>query len=530
MEWKRVRRVERARKEALDEQLSYIVDRTERYSRQLAANLGRAPAQPDTPPSDDEFQPRDASDDDEETIAAAEREAAHDAADHRDELEALRRESRLDLGDLLPPGYLPAHSPPPSDYGPDEDDSADDEETIDEQERVEKPEDDAAELEALRSEAELGLDELVRRYGGRADAPDATPTDTDAGSDDEAEEEDDDGDSSDESSSSSSSEALEALVEGSAEAGAAASAAGGADGERRVEEAASLAATLQPTGTTLSETAVGTPVPRLLKHSLREYQHVGLHWLATMHSRGLNGILADEMGLGKTIQTIALLAHLALERRDWGPHLVVAPTSVVLNWEMEFKKWCPAFKLLTYYGTIKERKLKRVGWTKANSFHVCITSYKLVVQDHQSFRRKRWKYLILDEAQNIKNFKSQRWQMLLNFQTERLVYIYIKFCSILHCNLHKCFILVLYFRILNVVVVAQAFTADWHTAAEQSTGTVVVDALPDAGRVRLALGVPRVVQRGGRHRRGLPPLQRGARPEASRGSLVYLDYLIILQY
>ncbi|XP_038215350.1 helicase domino-like [Zerene cesonia] len=191
------------------------------------------------------------------------------------------------------------------------------------------------------------------------------------------------------------------------------------EGSQRVEAAASLAASLQPTGTTLSETAVGTPVPRLLKHSLREYQHVGLHWLATMHARRLNGILADEMGLGKTIQTIALLAHLALERRDWGPHLVIAPTSVVLNWEMEFKKWCPAFKILTYYGTIKERKLKRVGWTKANSFHVCITSYKLVVQDHQSFRRKRWKYLILDEAQNIKNFKSQRWQMLLNFQTER---------------------------------------------------------------------------------------------------------------
>lgn len=51
------------------------------------------------------------------------------------------------------------------------------------------------------------------------------------------------------------------------------------------------------------------------------------------------GILADEMGLGKTIQTIALLAHLACERGDWGPHLVVVPTSVMLNWEMEFKKW-----------------------------------------------------------------------------------------------------------------------------------------------------------------------------------------------
>lgn len=57
-----------------------------------------------------------------------------------------------------------------------------------------------------------------------------------------------------------------------------------------------------------------TAVPFLLKHSLREYQHVGLDWLATMYEQRLNGILADEMGLGKTIQTIALLAHLACEK------------------------------------------------------------------------------------------------------------------------------------------------------------------------------------------------------------------------
>ena len=62
--------------------------------------------------------------------------------------------------------------------------------------------------------------------------------------------------------------------------------------------------------------------------------------------------------------------------------------------------------------------MKRVGWTKPNAFHICITSYKLVTQDHSSFRRKQWQYLILDEAQHIKNFKSQRWQLLLNFPSE----------------------------------------------------------------------------------------------------------------
>ena len=187
------------------------------------------------------------------------------------------------------------------------------------------------------------------------------------------------------------------------------------EGEDKLEEYASLAAQFQPTGNTLETTTVKTKVPSLLKHTLREYQHIGLDWLVSLYERSLNGILADEMGLGKTIQTIALLAHLAVDRANWGPHLIVVPTSVMLNWEMEIKKWCPGFKVLVYFGSQKERKLKRVGWTKPNAFHICITSYKLVIQDHSSFRRFKWQYFILDEAQHIKNFKSQRWQLLLNF-------------------------------------------------------------------------------------------------------------------
>ena len=160
-------------------------------------------------------------------------------------------------------------------------------------------------------------------------------------------------------------------------------------------EVVEMAAKFQPTGNTLDTTNVKTPVPFLLKHTLREYQHIGLDWMVSLHERKLNGILADEMGLGKTIQTIALLAHLACEKHVWGPHLIVVPTSVMLNWEMEIKKWAPAFKVLTYYGTQKERRLKRVGWTKPNAFHICITSYKLVTQDHSSFRRKVSGFLIV---------------------------------------------------------------------------------------------------------------------------------------
>ncbi|KKK24630.1 helicase swr1 [Aspergillus rambellii] len=160
-----------------------------------------------------------------------------------------------------------------------------------------------------------------------------------------------------------------------------------------------------------------TPIPHLLRGTLREYQHFGLDWLAGLYTNHINGILADEMGLGKTIQTIALLAHLAVEHEVWGPHLVVVPTSVILNWEMEFKKWCPGFKIMTYYGNQEERRQKRKGWMDDNSWNVLITSYQLVLQDQQVLKRRSWHYMILDEAHNIKNFRSQRWQALLTFRT-----------------------------------------------------------------------------------------------------------------
>ncbi|KAK9058759.1 hypothetical protein SSX86_023601 [Deinandra increscens subsp. villosa] len=193
------------------------------------------------------------------------------------------------------------------------------------------------------------------------------------------------------------------------------------DNEDRIADAAAAARSAQPTGNTFLTTKVRTKHPFLLKFSLREYQHIGLDWLVTMYEKRLNGILADEMGLGKTIMTIALLAHLACEKGIWGPHLIVVPTSVMLNWETEFLKWCPAFKILTYFGSAKERKHKRQGWMKQNSFHVCITTYRLVIQDSKIFKRKKWKYLILDEAHLIKNWKSQRWQTLLNFNSKRRI-------------------------------------------------------------------------------------------------------------
>lgn len=167
----------------------------------------------------------------------------------------------------------------------------------------------------------------------------------------------------------------------------------------------------------IKQSNIKTPVPSLLRGTLREYQHEGLDWLADLYANGRSGILADEMGLGKTIQSIALLAHLAEVHEVWGPHLIVVPTSVMLNWEMEFKKFLPGFKILTYYGNLEERKQKRRGWMADDSFNVCITSYQLVLQDANSFKRRRWHYMILDEAHNIKNFRSERWQTMMTFNT-----------------------------------------------------------------------------------------------------------------
>lgn len=296
-----------------------------------------------------------------------------------------------------------------------EEDSSDDEDTIMEQEGVEGEKDHKKEIDDLNAENEMSVEELRKKYSGSpTPSPDSPPTSESESEDLSEEEEQEEVEESSDTEEEDVDESLNVLVqEGTAEP----SQSEGDD--HRMEDAAAIAESLQPTGNTLSSTQVVTKVPHLLKHTLREYQHIGLDWLVTMEQRRLNGILADEMGLGKTIQTIALLAHLACEKSDWGPHLIVVPTSVMLNWEMEFMKWCPGFKILTYYGSQKERKLKRIGWTKPNAFHICITSYKLVIQDHQSFRRKKWKYLILDEAQNIKNFKSQRWQLLLNFQTQQ---------------------------------------------------------------------------------------------------------------
>ena len=149
----------------------------------------------------------------------------------------------------------------------------------------------------------------------------------------------------------------------------------------------------------------------------------GFNWLVGLYEQGLNGILADEMGLGKTVQTISLLSYLSENKGIWGPFLVVAPTSTMHNWYSELQKFCPQMKVIPYFGANpNERKLLRRMWTNPvdlgtpeAAFHVLVTNYKLVIADEKHFARVKWQYMVLDEAQAVKNSASQRWKTLLGF-------------------------------------------------------------------------------------------------------------------
>ncbi|EKM60935.1 uncharacterized protein PHACADRAFT_247165 [Phanerochaete carnosa HHB-10118-sp] len=163
--------------------------------------------------------------------------------------------------------------------------------------------------------------------------------------------------------------------------------------------------------------------PNMLMATLKEYQLKGLNWLATLYEQGINGILADEMGLGKTVQSISLLAYLAETHDIWGPFLVVSPASTLHNWQQEITRFLPKLKALPYWGSVKDRATlrkfwsrKEISYTEDAPFHVLITSYQLVIQDQQHFQRIKWQYMVLDEAQNIKNAAGARWKTLLGFQ------------------------------------------------------------------------------------------------------------------
>ena len=140
---------------------------------------------------------------------------------------------------------------------------------------------------------------------------------------------------------------------------------------------------------------------------LREYQHEGCNWLSFLREYGLAGILADDMGLGKTIQALALLlTHHKdgkKENSKRAPSLVVAPTSVVYNWLSEAEKFTPSISTGLFLGRDRGELLKLLEKEDPKRPDVIFTTYGIIRRDYESLKKIQFEYLILDEAQNIKN-------------------------------------------------------------------------------------------------------------------------------
>jgi SNF2 family DNA or RNA helicase len=138
-------------------------------------------------------------------------------------------------------------------------------------------------------------------------------------------------------------------------------------------------------------------LPSCLRHTLRDYQKKGIEWLAFLRKFNFGGILADEMGLGKTLQALTLIQK-EIENGVKEPSLVICPTTLVWNWEAEIRKFVPDLKPLILQGEDRRKDMVRIK--KAD---VVITSYAILRRDAQLYKDFNFHYVILDEAQNIKN-------------------------------------------------------------------------------------------------------------------------------
>ncbi|WP_232697217.1 DEAD/DEAH box helicase [Brevibacillus daliensis] len=144
------------------------------------------------------------------------------------------------------------------------------------------------------------------------------------------------------------------------------------------------------------------PTPTVLKGILRPYQERGYTWLKALTKMGFGVCLADDMGLGKTLQMITVLASEKLDQ----PALIVCPTSLLNNWDKEIDKFAPQLRVYTHHGP--DRLHDKALEDKVKEHDVILTSYALLNRDADDLRRIKWSYLVLDEAQNIKNSKSKQ--------------------------------------------------------------------------------------------------------------------------
>lgn len=138
----------------------------------------------------------------------------------------------------------------------------------------------------------------------------------------------------------------------------------------------------------------------LLKPVLRTYQKQGYNWIKMLEKYKLNGILADDMGLGKTLQAISILTDLEPDSKS----LVVCPKTLLFNWAAEIDKFNPQIKYIIYEGNKEER----VNLLNNSAVQVIFCSYALIQNDLEIFKKLKFEYIILDEAQHIKNHNTLR--------------------------------------------------------------------------------------------------------------------------
>ena len=148
-------------------------------------------------------------------------------------------------------------------------------------------------------------------------------------------------------------------------------------------------------------------IPSTLQANLRDYQVEGFKWLSRLAYWGGGACLADDMGLGKTIQALAVI----LERAAEGPSLVVAPTSVCLNWQAEAEQFTPTLRPVIFGQQDRAALLAEVG-----PFDLVIASYGLLQQEEGLFCPINWQTIVLDEAQAIKNMSTKRSKAAMTLQ------------------------------------------------------------------------------------------------------------------
>lgn len=156
--------------------------------------------------------------------------------------------------------------------------------------------------------------------------------------------------------------------------------------------------------------------PRQFQGSLREYQKRGVAWIQYLEQLGLNGCLADDMGLGKTVQVIARLVREREEGLKVSPTLLIAPTSVVGNWQKEIEKFAPQLKVIVHHGQMRVKEVEKFE-QECSQQDVVITSFTLARKDAKLFQSLTWHRIVLDEAQNIKNPKAAQTKAILKLQS-----------------------------------------------------------------------------------------------------------------